>query len=293
MKHLHFAAIALAAASLCATGCKMATPNPSDATARGFAVDTIAYDSTMGNAIKCSITVSYPTGDDSLAMGTRSFIAGELASLYLPTSDTDDTASAAKYPAYSGSASDGKLLVGYYGDGTVSYLNEAREAWKGAYNDGRDMPTLSLQTTIGVEAATPAYITYRIVSDSYLGGAHPSRTLYCKNISRLTNRPVDNVVDAKRLGDLQPLLRKGALRCLKACGIDNVADSTLADYLILPDDGLIPLPAHSAWIDNDSLKFCYQPYEIASYAVGAISFGIAAKDIKPYLSEEAKELLGL
>ncbi len=290
MKKLYFAAIAFAAASLCATGCKMATQNTS---AREFAVDTIAYDSTMGNAIKCAITVCYPTGDDSLAMGARNFIAGELASLYLPLSDPDDTASVAKYPTYSGSTDDGKRLVDYYGDGTVSYLNEVRRGWKDAYNNGRDMPTMSQQIDISVEATTPTYITYRIVNDSYLGGAHPLRTLYCKNISRLTNKPVGDMVVAKRLADLQPLLRKGALRCLKACGIDNVADSTLADYLILPDDGLIPLPAHSPWIDNDSLKFSYQPYEIASYAVGAITFGIAAKDIKPYLSEEAKELLGL
>ena len=51
------------------------------------------------------------------------------------------------------------------------------------------------------------------------------------------------------------------------------------------------LPANEPWIETDSVVFCFQPYEIASFAAGMPLCKIALTDLKPYLSEKGKSLL--
>lgn len=289
MKNLQFAAIVLAAATtLCGTGCKQQPSNHSTDT---FATDSVAYDSATANGIKCTIKVDYPRGNDSLAEGARQYIARELAALYLPYNDSDDDAGQTDYPKYTGSTADGKLLVAHYGNGTMRFLIDSRKQLEEASLEEHEMPALSCLVSMRVEEVKPAYITYRVSDESYLGGAHRSYTSYCTNISRTTFRPVDDIIDPGKLRAMQPLLRTNVLRCVKACGVEGVTDATLANYIILPDDGLVPLPAHQPWLQGDSLKFVYQPYEIASYAMGTISFSIAAKDAMPYMGKEAADMI--
>ncbi len=289
MKKLPFAAIVIAAAAtLCATACKQQSPNRSADT---FATDSVAYDSTTTNGIKCTIAVDYPRGNDSLAEGSRQFIARELAAMYLPYYDSDDDACQGDYPKYSGSTADGKQLVAHYGNGTMRFLIESRKELLEAGLEEHDMPELSCLVRIKVEEIKPSYITYRVSDESYLGGAHRAYSSYCTNISRTTFRPADDLIDPGKLRAMQPVLRKNVLQCVKACGVENVTDATLGNYIILPDDGIVPLPAHKPWLQGDSLKFVYQPYEIASYAMGTISFSIAAKDALPYLGKEAAGMI--
>lgn len=255
------------------------------------AMDSIGYDSVMDNNIECKITIAYPKGDDSLTAGIQRFIAGELASLYLPRNNSDEESEANKYPIYNGNLEDGQQLVDYYGNAVMTYLAEMREEWKEYADKGTPVPPLSQKIDIQVKDVTLEFITYSITDDNYLGGAHRSFTQYCRNISIETGEPVDNILNAGKLRDMRPVLRKNILQCLKTSGIDNVTDSTMDNYVILPDDGLIPLPAHTPWIENDSLHFIYQQYEIASYAVGQIDFKVAVKDMKPYLTKEAVKIL--
>ncbi len=282
MKNLFFVTILLIATVMSTTGCHKSS------TGSGF-MDSIAYDSVIAGNIECKINIAYPKGDDSLTIGIQRFIARELASLYLPRVNSDDESEANKYPLYSGKIDDGQKLVDYYGNGVMTYLAIMRDEWKEYAAEGTPAPVLSQKITIEVKDVTPDYITFSIIDDNYLGGAHRSYTSYCRNVSISTGKPLDNILDAGKLRDMQPVLRKNILQTLQTCGIDGVVDSTMENYLILPDDGLIPLPAHSPWIENDSLHFIYQQYEIASYAVGQIDFYVAMKDMKPYLSKEACE----
>ncbi len=290
MKKLLLFSVIVAAVSLCATGCKMSASDKDNR----LAIDSISYDSVAGTNIKCAITIDYPQGDDSLAIGIRQFIARELAALYLPYTDDVETADTAQYPVYSGSANDGQMLAGHYGDGTMRYLldlrKEAAEAY--AHTPESEMPPLSCEIKICKVDSTPTYITYSIDDDYSLGGANHAYAHYCRNISTKTYKPVDNMLDATQLQALQPLLRKSILQYLKESGVESVSDATLGDYLILPEDGLVPLPAHNPWLEKDSLCFTYQQYEIASRAVGTIAFKIAVKDLAPYLTQEARVLAG-
>lgn len=281
--------ISAVAVSLCIVGCGVKQSNQS-ATDK-FETENVVYDSVTQINIKCSITAAYPKGNDSLAAGVRKFIAKELATLYLPHNDIDDTTQANKYPIYKENTDNSKQTVDFYGNGTMRYLKSLRQEWETSTASGNKFPPLSLQITVNLKETNPTYITYIITADSYLGGAHHSATSYCRNISQNTCKPVDNIISRNKLKDLQPLLRKRVLQCVIASGVTSATESTLNNYIILPDDGLVPLPVHSPWIEKDSVKFMYQQYEIASYAMGAISFSVAVKDLMPYLTEDAKALL--
>ena len=302
MKKLHVSAMAFALFSLCLTGCKMAQSNQNSQNASSessqqtnmgeLPIDSVCYNYTEKDGIMCKITVDYPKSDDSLSLGIKTFIANELAALYLPLENQEDEGDASKYPTYSGSINDGKQIVDYYGNGTMRYMVGLLDEMKKSYDANQELPSITQEIRIKLKEITSTYITYSITDDYYLGGAHRSYTSYLKNISRKSCKPANNLVDSTKLVALQPILRKQILQCLKTSGIESVTDKTIGNYLILPDDGNVPLPAHAPWLQKDSLCFEYQPYEIASYAVGAIRFKIAQKDLKPYLTKEAQDLFG-
>ncbi len=288
--------------TLCfATGCKTSTPKPVadsltvDTVADApdtLAVDSMGYNKKTIDGLECTIAVDYPSGNDSLAMAVKQFIARELAARYIPRERTDEEAYLRRYPVYKGSVDNGNVLLDYYGAGTMRYFADYRKEMAEFSEESNKLP-LSQLIQVRKSKDTPLYVTYSITEDQYMGGAHGSYTYYSVNISKRTFKPVDNMVDSTRIHDLQPMLRKGAMQYLKDCGETSVADSSLNDYLFLPESGLVPLPSHTPWLDNDSLNFVYQQYEIAAYAVGLVSFKIAVKEIKPYLTNEAKALLGM
>ena len=304
MKKLQLLAIGAIAISFCATGCKMSSQKPAadsdsvcvDTTSADSVklltldVDSIGYHKKAGSSLECTLTVDYPSGNDSLAASVRKFIASELATHYIPHDMIDDKKELSKYPTYTGSTDNGQKLVDFYGAGSVRYLSSYWKELAESFDNDEELPPLYQMLKIKKSEETSTFVTYCVTDERNMGGAHGSYTFYYVNISKLTFKQV-NMIDASQKRAMQPLLRKGALKYLRECGETAATDSTLNGYLILPEDGLIPLPVHSPWIAKDSLNFVYQQYEIAPYAVGPVSFNIAIKDIKKYLSKEGKALL--
>ena len=268
------------------------TDTVATATPDTLAVDSMGFHEKKDSTIECTIAIDRPLGDDSLALAVKKFIAGELANVYLPRNNADTDSMLRCYPIYSGSTADCGRLLDFYGKGTMRYLLEERKNMLAFYQSDIAMPALTQKVKITKDDETPVYVTYGVTDETYLGGAHGGYSFYYVNIDKHTFKPVYNMVDAKYVRALQPMLRKGVLRCLKESGVEDVSDANMNDFIILPDDGFIPLPAHTPWVKNDSLNFVYQQYEIASYAVGPIDFNIAVKDIAPYLTKEAKAMLG-
>ena len=99
------------------------------------------------------------------------------------------------------------------------------------------------------------------------------------------------VVDTTKTRELQPLLRAGVLRYFKDCE-QEVKESELTSMLFIKD-GIIPLPARTPTLVDDGVRFDYQQYEIGPYAMGIVSFTIPYADIKPWLTEQAKQLAGV
>lgn len=310
MKKLLFPAIAVAVLSLSTAGCGMSPSKQGEDSLAADSADTAVADTATAAAnvplptdsvsrhmakdstIECNYIVDYPSGSDKLAQGVRKFIAEKLDETYMPRMQTEDgSRNRSEYPAYSGSLAGGRKLVDFYTAGTMRYLQKFREESKDDFGE-YEMPPLYQTIKVRKVADEPRYVTYRITDDSYLGGAHGSFCNWNINIAKSTGSPVTYTVDSTRIKALQPLLRKGVLRYVKECGETGATLKTLNNYLLLPDDGLIPLPANTPYIEKDSVCFVYQQYEIACYAMGLVSFNIAVADMQPYLTPAAKALTG-
>lgn len=55
--------------------------------------------------------------------------------------------------------------------------------------------------------------------------------------------------------------------------------------------GNLPLPTNQPWIENDSVVFCYQPYELGPYFPDKSLCKIALIDLEPYMSVKGETFL--
>lgn len=297
MKKLQLFVIIAAAASFVFCGCKSSAPkSATDSTVTADGCDTLVVsrvsygDTQEDSTMEYALSVDYPQGDDSLAIGARQLVARELAALYMPQENEMEDEYRKRYPAYKGSIDNGQVLVDFYGKGSMGYLMDNRKEMRKLFGEGEELPPLYQKATVCKVAETDRYVTFSITDEINMGGAHGAFRSHNVNLSKRTFAPVDHPVDTTQVKALQPLLRKGVLEYMKDAGETDATDATLNNLLTLELNGLIPLPAHAPYAEGDSLCFVYQQYEIAPYAYGLVNFKIAYKDIKPYLSPEGKAL---
>lgn len=276
-------------ASLSLTGCRIGASKAElakDTMPASLATDSIVFNEKSDSTAECKIIVDYPTGDDSLAMGVRNYIARELSGAYLPLVNADSDRNA--YAIYSGNIDNGKDVVSYYGKGTLKYLKEQcrqlREAGMG------EVPHLSYEVSVRKTYENNAYVTYTTSTYSFLGGAHGSALTYSVNIAKSSADVVEQIVDTTKTLDLQPLLRAGVVRYLKSNGDKNITEKNLGDYLFV-ENGVVPLPANTPYLAKDGVHFVYQQYEIGPYAMGMVTFTVPYPKIKQFLTKEAKTLI--
>ncbi len=242
------------------------------------------------STLQSTISVDYPQGDDSLSQAVKAFIGKQLGALYVPYHFSEEADARRDYPRYKGSVLQAQKMLDYYGKGAAKFL-----AAQQAEIPGDDKPHVCSDVKIRKVAETSTYLTYLMQSYDEVGGAHGSSTSYELNISKLTNKVIEKAIDSSQTRALQNILKKGIAQYFKECGDEDFKISSIYEYLDpigeKGNNNLIPLPANTPYIENDSLCFVYQQYEIAPYAAGLVSFNVALKDIKPYLRKEVKDLI--
>lgn len=289
MKNVSLLALALALAALAPmAGCKSGKAEArqtADTVAAPSAldVDSIVFNQTVDSSLQCKIVVDYPTGNDSLSLAVRNYVARELGNSYLPNVNGSG---AKKYATYA----NGKVLVDYYGKGTLDYLKNQMAELRGAGASG--VPGMSAEIDIRKTADNDRYVTFESTSYSFLGGAHGSSTNHSVNIAKTTGRVVECTVDTLRVKDMQPILRKGVLSYLRSQGDKEINDNNIADYLFI-DNGIIPLPSTTPFLAGDGLHFVYQQYEIGPYAMGMVTFVVPYAEAGQFMTAEAKRLAGI
>lgn len=133
------------------------------------------------------------------------------------------------------------------------------------------------EVNVIMENMTDRLLTYRLSTYTYrAGGAHG---IYANNYATYDLKTEKAVTLDDVIADTA-LLRTVTLKSIK-----QALDFDMED-LILPDNGLLPLP-RDFFIDGSVLHVVYQVYEIASYAQGMIDAPIYPYMLKP---EETKRL---
>ena len=285
---MRFTLVAAGMALMALAGCKSGPAKSGTAAAEqdsvqqttAFATDSIAYCEQKDSTLKCSVVVDYPSGDDSLSVGVRRYVAGELARLFLPTMQEEDEPAA----VFKGTKEDGKALVDFYGKLNFGYL-------KSQYAELKDfgIAGLSYDLSIRKTGETNRYLTYETSCYVFLGGAHGSAVCYPVNIVRSTGQVLAATVDTLKQKALQPILRRGVKEYISKAENRKIKDRDLQNMLFV-EHGIIPLPATVPVLTPEGLRFVYQQYEIGPYALGMVEFTVPYADVKSCLTQEAAEL---
>lgn len=287
-RYMRFTLVAAGMALMALAGCKSGPAKSGTAAAEqdsvqqttAFATDSIAYCEQKDSTLKCSVVVDYPSGDDSLSVGVRRYVAGELARLFLPTMQEEDEPAA----VFKGTKEDGKALVDFYGKLNFGYL-------KSQYAELKDfgIAGLSYDLSIRKTGETNRYLTYETSCYVFLGGAHGSAVCYPVNIVRSTGQVLAATVDTLKQKALQPILRRGVKEYISKAENRKIKDRDLQNMLFV-EHGIIPLPATVPVLTPEGLRFVYQQYEIGPYALGMVEFTVPYADVKSCLTQEAAEL---
>lgn len=287
-RYMRFTLVAAGMALMALAGCKSGPAKSGTAAAEqdsvqqttAFATDSIAYCEQKDSTLKCSVVVDYPSGDDSLSVGVRRYVAGELARLFLPTMQEEDEPAA----VFKGTKADGKALVDFYGKLNFGYL-------KSQYAELKDfgIAGLSYDLSICKTGETDRYLTYETSCYVFLGGAHGSAVCNPVNIVRSTGKVLAATVDTLKQKALQPILRRGVKEYISKAENRKIKDRDLQNMLFV-EHGIIPLPATVPVLTPKGLRFVYQQYEIGPYALGMVEFTVPYADVKSCLTKEAAEL---
>lgn len=211
------------------------------------------------------------------------------------------------FPAYEGNALDTKAVMNYYWDQAMEVFGGfAQEDYDERVasvdeNDGlseeerefalSSMPKFEYDFSIAKTDETDRYVVFINEDYVYLGGAHGGIVGHGPlTFDKKTGELVENFLEPGCLKDIQPLLRKGIADYLASDG-DEISLEEVEEYL-MTENGMIPFPAWAPFPAENGLGFLYQQYEIAPYAMGMPGFTIPYDDILPYLTAEAKALLG-
>lgn len=245
-----------------------------------FATDSIVFCEQNDSTLKCSVVVDYPSGDDSLSVGVRRYVAGELVRMYLPAMQEEN----GKAPMYKGSMADGKALVDFYGNMNNVYL-------KAQYAELKEFGIAGLSYDLSIRKTyeTDRYLTYETSCYVFLGGAHGSAVCRPVNIVKATGKVLAATVDTLKQKALQPILRRGVKEYISKAENRKIKDSDLQNMLFV-EHGIIPLPATVPVLTPKGLRFVYQQYEIGPYALGMVEFTVPYTDVKSCLTKEAAEL---
>ena len=213
-----------------------------------------------------------------------------------------------QFPAFEGKSDDTEALLKYYRDkaleaiGRLSQEDYDERVASIEENDGltdeerkeilADMPGWEYSFSLLKNRETDRYVVFLSEDYVYLGGAHGGIIgRGALTFGKKDGLLLEQVLEPSCLDAIQPLLRKGLT--------DYFADDDLEitpeelDNILFLEAGTIPFPAWTPYPSEDGLVFTYQQYEIAAYAAGMPNFTIPYDDILPYLTPEAKSLLGL
>lgn len=136
----------------------------------------------------------------------------------------------------------------------------------------------SVQDSIWADGVNPQFIQFRNYSDLYVAGAAHGmwgESFYVFDLNtgkKLTEKNV--FTDTKAITNL--LKTKGYQNYLKENKLSE-ADSYIEKSAIT---------ANGNWgVDGDNLLYIFNPYEIAPYAEGMLTFSLNKKAVKPYMKQ--------
>lgn len=161
--------------------------------------------------------------------------------------------------------------------------NRANEMKEDADYEGDDPegPNLWHEMEIKILYENDQIITMGVIEDVYLAGAHGSALFKGVTFNKADGKVLGkNILAQDKIDEVKKAVTQELEKYLKdTMGSDyNEAESPLKDET--GKDNVVELPEKGIYINNDSLVFIYQQYEILPYAFGMPEASLSLKDMK-------------
>lgn len=253
-----------------------------------------------------SLSLELPLGKDSASLQIRDSLIANFIQTTQNSGYEEEGTNAVK--SFDGDKDNPQELVDYYGkevynhlltlaksdyDQRIQYLQEdTTMSEEDRHNIMEEVPMWAFDLKVHKSTDNPNFVVYNSLAYVYYGGAHGgvvgSGDL---TFDKSSGEMICRFINPDAAPKMQSLLRKGLLNYYAEAG-DTINDQQLSERLQILDT-IVPLPQCAACPNakGDSLIFTYGQYEIACYADGMPSFRIAVKDLKSFLTPQAKALL--
>ncbi len=253
----------LAAATFLA--CQPSTPPVPAAPSLTVNMETVKKEKCVRDSICATLDLTYPvvTGGANAAI-TKSINDSIMAFVYL-AAEAD--------PAWP--------LSQMFDSAAMKMFNMLEEdiAIRGA--DGNQM-SFTNELKSKVLWQTNKYLSLQMNTESFSGGAHGMYGTLLETFDLTTGKPLDLTDIIKDTTALRPLLEKGFVEAKKAESPD-MANTTLAD-LLLPEFKQLTMPVMYC-IVPEGVRFIYNPYEVAPYAVGQTDILLTWQQLEPLVEK--------
>ena len=144
----------------------------------------------------------------------------------------------------------------------------------------KDIPRYEYDFNLTKEYEADRYVVFSSSDYAFLGGAHGGVTgAGSVTFDKRSGRLFKDFLKDGSLEEMQDLLVKGFARYFSE-NDNSVTEENVREYLFLESDE-IPFPAWAPAPTEDGLRFTYQQYEIAAYAMGMPSFIIPYDEAFP------------
>lgn len=271
-------------------------------------VDSIKLDSAdyiIEDSLLAIVKIHYefPTGTSKFATSLRSYVVKDLQSIADNFMQYEDQPKqSTSEPPKHDMIADMKQIVNHCGEQIYKKLSDgARDSYNYYVSIGEQTPLpYSFKKDFRLLYATDKYGTFMDACSEYTGGAHGLFGKAAITFARHTGKQL-LVVDTLKAKAMQPIIKAGICEYLNQWyadgGVigenDSITPSTLSQFLFenAMEDNCVPLPACMPALTPQGVLFFYNPYEIAPYMAGVITFTVPYAQIKPFLTREAKKLL--
>lgn len=138
------------------------------------------------------------------------------------------------------------------------------------------------------QAENDKFVTFGVIRDMYLGGAHGSHLITGMTFRKSDGRRIGWDVFTGRYNDKFVRLVKDGLK--EYWNLSS--DEELRSYFLDENDYYsIPLPECPPLFTEEGVQFVYNEYEIAAYAYGRPTFTVPYSEISDYMMVTARRLL--
>ena len=188
---------------------------------------------------------------------------------------------------------DGPKAIKKYGQ---ALFESQQEDWHSVCDEmepGDRMGAFSKTHEITILAQTKNYVTTFYETYQYGGGAHGLMTQVGFTFRKSDGRQIPLLKNTNS-PKLAKLIKEGVRSFFSERPDKPLSDDELLEFLFTGEKSALnhlPLPGNPPYLSDTGMVFLYTQYEIAPYSSGIIKFEIPFKDIKPFMTDEAKALI--